>query len=351
MKTALLLCAATLTLLGTANAQTIINNNNIIVNNTNNGGNDGFNRRGDYDAGQAVNWRNDMLHVEAWLYTNRTNYRPGTGVQLRITLSNFGSKNATYSLPRKGEYALTITDTRTNRVVYSRDRAQNRGAVLRLDSGGMVQYNDIWDQRDTAGKIVPLGAYRIDVRALDVLPLSATIFLSDSTVTRPEPGDSGSGGNGGNGTRPRPIGNGGNIGNGDYSGATVSPVVGSLTLSKTTVAPGDVLRYSYTVTNPNRQPVTLNFGSSQTFDVWATPVSRQPAVTRVPVWRLGDGVMWTQAVQQITLQPGEQKTFTGSWRVGNGITSGQALDMSAFLTTMGAKSGTVGGASVRVSVE
>ncbi|MBC8141996.1 MAG: hypothetical protein H7Y38_11210, partial [Armatimonadetes bacterium] len=125
----------------------------------------------------------------------------------------------------------------------------------------------------------------------------------------------------------------------------------SLTLSKTTIAPGDVLRYSYVVTNPNRQPVTLQFGSAQTFDVWATPVSRQPSATRIPGWRLGDGVMWTQAVQQVTLQPGEQKTFTGSWRVGSGITSGQALDVSAFLTTAGAKPGAVGGASVRVSVQ
>lgn len=357
MMRTLLLSAALLTLTGTANAQTVINNNNIIINNTNN--NDGFNRRGDYEAGQTVNWRNDRLGVEAWLYSDRTNYRPGTGVQLRITLSNYSGKNATYSLPRTGEYALTITNTRTNRVVWSRDRAGNRGAVLRLDNGGTTQYNEVWDQRDAAGRILPMGAYRVDVRALDALPLSATIFLSDKNATRPEVGGGDNGvGNGSpdprGGTRPRPVG--GNGANppprGGYVPGAASPVVvGSLTLSAASVKPGDVLRYAYAVTNPNREPVTLSFGSAQTFDVWATPVSRQPAATRTPVWRLGDGVMWTQALQQVTLAPGERKTFTGSWRVGSDIASGQALDVSAFLTTTGAKPGAVGAASVRVSVE
>ena len=202
MKTIWILGAALLAPVA-ANAQTVINNNNVIINNQNGGGD---NRRGDYSEAQSWNWRNDSLKLDAWLYTDRTNYRAGTGVQLRLTLTNFGNGNATYALPRNGEYSITITDTRTNRVVWSRNRAQNRGAVLRLNSGGTAQYLEVWDQRDAAGNIVPLGAYRVDVRALDVMPLSATIFLTDKNVSRPQPGDNGNGdgiGGGGWGRRNR----------------------------------------------------------------------------------------------------------------------------------------------------
>lgn len=345
--------------LDAANAQTVINNNTVIVNNSNNGG-DGTNRRGDYDAGQAVNWRNDSLKVEAWLYTDRTNYRPGTGVQLKITLSNYAGKQSIITLPRRGEYAISVVDTRTNRVVWSRDRSQNRGGALRLNNGGTAQYLEYWDQRDAAGKLVPSGAYRIDVRALDILPLSATVFLSDRSETRPQPGDN----NAGNATDPRPgsrpqngqgqgvgldrtLVRGGGIGN----SASASVLCGAITLSKTTVRPGDVVRFSYTVTNPTNAPVALTFGSAQTFDVAAIPVSRQPAATRTPVWRLGEGVMWTQAMQSVSVGAGEQKTFTGSWRIPADLSSGSALDVSAYLTPVGAKAGAVGGASVRVTVE
>ena len=40
---------------------------------------------GDNEVGQAVYWRNQGRNLEAWLYTDRTNYRPGTGVQMRVT--------------------------------------------------------------------------------------------------------------------------------------------------------------------------------------------------------------------------------------------------------------------------
>lgn len=337
-----------------ARAQTVVNNN-ITINNGN-GGNNGYgNNR---DAGQAVNWRNDPRKLEAWLYTDRTNYRPGTGVQLRLTLTNLADNPMSSQLPRKGEYAITITDVRSNRVIWSRDKSQSRGGVIRLNAGGTAQWNEFWDQRDSQGNLVPMGAYRIDVRVLDLLPLSAQIFLSDRGTDRPQPGN----GNGGivppdpvNGGRPgggRPGGGWGNGGGRGEDGGSVgiSTIRGDLSVSKTSVRPGDVVRFTYTVSNPNRQPVTMTFGSSQMFDVWASEVTRTPSATRTPVWRLSDGVAWAQMIQQVTLQPGERKVFSGSWRIGNEVRPGQTLDVSAFLTPSGNARGTVGAARTRLEV-
>jgi len=140
----------------TAHAQTIINNNVTVVNG-------GSATPGDGDPGQSFYWRNDNRKMEAWLYTDRASYRPGTGVRLRVTLTNIASGSTSYQLPRYGEYVITITDTRTNRIVWRRDRAQSRGATLQLAAGGTAQWIEIWDQRDAAGNIVPMGAYRVDV--------------------------------------------------------------------------------------------------------------------------------------------------------------------------------------------
>ncbi len=339
--------AALLLPTATAMAQTVINNN-VTINNGN-GGENGF----DNDTGQAVNWRNNPRNLEAWLYTDRTNYRPGTGVQLRLTLTNLASGSARIQLPRKGEYTISVTDVRTNRVIWSRDKSQSRSTWLELNAGGTAQWIEFWDQRDNRGNLVPMGAYRIDVRVLDLLPLSAQIFLSERGGQRPQPGN----GNGGI-VPPDPVtgpgsgGGWGNNGNGNGgNGNGLSSICGEISLNKTSVRSGDVVRFTYTVVNTDRRPVTLNFGSAQLFDVWATPVTRTPAVTRTPVWRLGDGVMWAQMTQQITLQPGARRQFTGTWRIGNGVASGQTLDVSASLTPAGSGgAGTVGAARTRIAV-
>ena len=337
MKTALFLGALLLAPMAT-NAQTVVNNNNIIINNSN-GGNG---QNGDVETGQAVYWRSEAQRLEAWLYTDRTNYRPGTGVQLRVTLTNLSQNTSIFRLPRKGEYTISVVDTRTNRAVWSRDRSQNRGSSLQLSGNGTAQWVELWDQRDAAGNVVPMGAYRIDVRVLDILPVSASVFLTDKGAARPQPGTGGL-------VPPDPV-TGIGVGNGGGVRAT-APVRGVLTLSKTAAQPGDVVRYNYVVTNPNRESVTLSFASSQLFDVWATPVTRTPSATRTAVWRLGDGVMWAQMMQSVTLAGGEQKTFSGTWRVGSDLQPGQTLDVSASLTPSGAAVGTVGAASVRLAVQ
>ncbi|MBC8139281.1 MAG: hypothetical protein H8F28_25685, partial [Fibrella sp.] len=281
--------------------------------------------------------------LEAWLYTDRTNYRPGTGVQLRLTLTNLANGSAYINLPRKGEYTITITDVRSNRMIWSKDRSQSRRGSLQLNAGGTAQWNEFWDQRDSRGNIVPMGAYRIDVRVLDLLPLSAQIFLSERGVERPQPGN----GNGGI-VPPDPV-TGPGRGGGGGSGRGESAIRGDLSLNKTSVRPGDVVRFTYTVVNTSREPTTLAFGSAQLFDVWATAVTRNPAATRTPVWRLGDGVAWAQMMQQVTIQPGAQRVFQGSWRIGNDIKPGQTLDVSASLTSVGGR-GIVGAAKTRVEV-
>ncbi|MBC8134801.1 MAG: hypothetical protein H8F28_02815 [Fibrella sp.] len=330
--------AALLTPLTAATAQTVINNNITI----NNGDGNGY--KNNSDSGQAVYWRNDNRKLEAWLYTDRTNYRAGTGVQLRLTLTNFGNGSAHIQLPRKGEYAITITDVRTNRVIWSRDKSQSRGGSLKLNAGGTAQWTEFWDQRDARGKTVPMGAYRIDARVLDSLPVSAQVFLTERGVERPQPGN----GNGGI-VPPDPVTGPGNGNNGGGGGWGASAIRGSLALSKTSVRPGDVVSFTYTVVNTNRQPVTLAFGSAQLFDVWAIPATRTPAGTRTPIWRLSDGVAWAQVMQQVTLQPGAQRKFQGSWRIGNDIKPGQTLDVAASLTSVGGR-GVVGATQTRIEV-
>lgn len=368
MKRSIILNAVAITTLLTplaATAQTTINNNNNITINNGNGGNGNQNN---FDTGQAVNWRNNNRKLDAWLYTDRTNYRPGTGVQLRLTLTNLSNGSTSIQLPRRGEYAITITDVRSNRVIWSRDKSQSRGS-LQLNAGGTSQWTEFWDQRDSQGNMVPMGAYRIDARVLDALPLSAQIFLTDRVSERPQPGNGNGNNNGnGNGNNGNGNGNNGNNGNGNGNGNGggwnnggggrgneggnwgMSAIRGDLALSKTSVRPGDVVRFTYTVVNTNREPMTLTFGSSQLFDVWATPVSRNPAATRTPIWRLSDGVSWAQQVQQVTLQPGDRKVFAGSWRIGNNVQSGQSLDVSASLTPSGAGRGTTGTARTRIEV-
>lgn len=337
-----------------ATAQTIINNNNNIV--INNGGGNGGGRN-NYDPGQAVNWRNDQRKLEAWLYTDRTNYRPGTGVQLRLTLTNLNAGSTRIQLPRNGEYAITITDTHTNRVIWSRDKSRSQGTFLQINAGGTAQWNEFWDQRDSRGNVVPMGAYRVDVRVLDLLPLSAQIFLSDRSAGRPQPGDVNGNGNGGI-ISPDPAtspirGRDNGIGRGDRFGREggfgMSPVRGTLTLDKTAVRSGDVVRFTYTVVNTSQEPLTMNFGSSQLFDVWVTPVTRTPAATRSPIWRLSDGVMRAQMMQQVSFPAGAQRVFQGTWRVGNDIASGSTLDVSASLTPVGSR-GVVGAARTRIQV-
>ena len=106
------------------------------------------------------------------------------------------------------------------------------------------------------------------------------------------------------------------------SGRGADPLVSSLQVA--TFA--DSVRFALQVTNAGGAPVELEFPSGQTHDF---VVSRAGA----ELWRWSEGRMFTQALQQVTLAPGETRAFEGSWRVPAG-TSGE-LEARGFLAARG----------------
>ncbi|MCX6345041.1 MAG: BsuPI-related putative proteinase inhibitor [Armatimonadetes bacterium] len=64
----------------------------------------------------------------------------------------------------------------------------------------------------------------------------------------------------------------------------------------------------YTVSNPDKNPVTVRFNSSKQWDAWVMLDGKE-------VFRESSGKMYTQALTQLTLQPGEKKEFKTIWKL------------------------------------
>ncbi|MCS6862423.1 MAG: BsuPI-related putative proteinase inhibitor, partial [Abditibacteriales bacterium] len=79
-----------------------------------------------------------------------------------------------------------------------------------------------------------------------------------------------------------------------------------ITTDKRQYAPGESVRMTLTLMNAGKRPVTLHFRSGQIFDFI---VKRG----RVEVWRWSQDKAFTQALQDITLAPGETKRFEVTW--------------------------------------
>ncbi|WP_144798904.1 BsuPI-related putative proteinase inhibitor [Halorubrum depositum] len=74
-----------------------------------------------------------------------------------------------------------------------------------------------------------------------------------------------------------------------------------------------------TVTNEDDDPLTLRFRTGQRADFAAFESAAADAAgdprrsTAGPVWRHGEGRMFTQALGTETLAPGESATYEGTW--------------------------------------
>ena len=66
---------------------------------------------------------------------------------------------------------------------------------------------------------------------------------------------------------------------------------------------------NYSVSNPDKNPVTFKFRSGKQWDTWVTCGGKE-------IFRESKGKMYTQALTQFTLQPGEKKEFKTTWRLG-----------------------------------
>jgi hypothetical protein len=122
-----------------------------------------------------------------------------------------------------------------------------------------------------------------------------------------------------------------------------APVVAILKVTPTQAQPRQALTLRLTVTNRSREEVTLFFRSGMTHDFVVTRDKRE-------VWRWSRGRVFTQAITPIKLQPGESRTFEGTWgqkgNDGEPVPEGQ-YTITGTVTTRPA----IAGAPVTVRIE
>ncbi|GAB6877844.1 hypothetical protein JCM17823_01180 [Halorubrum gandharaense] len=97
------------------------------------------------------------------------------------------------------------------------------------------------------------------------------------------------------------------------------------TLSAAPTADGDAVDLALTVTNAGADPVSLSFRTGQRADFVARAVgdgggggrgdgtAGTAGTDTDPVWRYGEGRMFTQVLGSETLDPGESTTYIATW--------------------------------------
>jgi len=98
---------------------------------------------------------------------------------------------------------------------------------------------------------------------------------------------------------------------------------GPLASTLQVAARGDSVHLSFQVTNAGTSPVALTFPSGQYADFTVSDGTRE-------LWRWGADMMFTQAVRNVSLAPGETRAYEAVWARPSGI-QGQ-LTARAWLT-------------------
>ena len=93
----------------------------------------------------------------------------------------------------------------------------------------------------------------------------------------------------------------------DDGPSSASAGTGPLATSLSVQPAGDSVRLALQVTNASAEPLALQFRSGQTHDF----VVRRGAEE---LWRWSADMGFTQALQTVTLAPGETRTFAETWR-------------------------------------
>lgn len=68
----------------------------------------------------------------------------------------------------------------------------------------------------------------------------------------------------------------------------------------------DSVEFNYVVENDGDSPVDLTFMSGKEFDIAVEGDGEE-------IWCWSDGRMFTQAIKELTLDPGEELSFTATW--------------------------------------
>jgi hypothetical protein len=90
----------------------------------------------------------------------------------------------------------------------------------------------------------------------------------------------------------------------------------TLTLSDSTIAGGDSVTFTLTVTAPSHTQRSLVFRSGQIYDFFVVsdpPPSEDPLPEDRIVWRWSADKAFTQVIWKMTLAPGESRTYSESW--------------------------------------
>lgn len=88
------------------------------------------------------------------------------------------------------------------------------------------------------------------------------------------------------------------------------PIVATLSTDKTTYKTSEPITFTITARNSSNAAQTLTFGSGQSYDILVRPQGHAEAE---PLWQWSRGRMFTQALREVTLNAGEQKTWTTTW--------------------------------------
>jgi hypothetical protein len=99
---------------------------------------------------------------------------------------------------------------------------------------------------------------------------------------------------------------------------------GGLAASLQAESYGDSVRFSLRATNVTDAPIPLTFPTGQSFDFIVESAGRQ-------VWRWSDEMMFTQAIRQEVLAPGETREYTATWSAPSG-TRGE-FTVTGYLAT------------------
>ena len=94
------------------------------------------------------------------------------------------------------------------------------------------------------------------------------------------------------------------------TGYKVTKEIGSLQLilqtDKEAYSIGELIPLEFEVINTGSTPIKLTFSTSKTFDLI---VKREGAL----IWQLSFGKHYLQVITELTLEPGESRTFNGGW--------------------------------------
>ena len=256
------------------------------------------------------------------VYTDRNQYSPSRAVEITVQIRNEGTQLYTYQIGTRHEYELRIRESRSRKVVWTwaKGKSYPPSSIVRLMPGDTREHLEFWDRRDDSGRRVPAGVYEVElVHAPFTGAVATQIYLMD----REQPG--------GEPPPPEPPGRLRPPRGGARMQATIQA-------ERSRVRSGETVRLTYTVINASDQAMELTFPSSGQCDM---EVRRRPepnaryAAGALTVWQLSRTRAYLTALTKLTLAPGERKSFTEAWVVGN-LAPG-VYELLAWLPTVGSK--------------